>query len=341
MKKKVKSWMYRIIAFIIGIGILLALIYYVGLERFLNIVRQTSPYWIAVSVIVYAASWIFRIWRLKRFTIHAGKYIKIFDLFKLYISGYALNAILPAKIGDVAIIGYLKTKKINIGRSVAIVFQTRILDVLALVLLCIPAFVLFFKKDIPGWIMATILLCIVVVAVPIGIVVYDRNKKFSGILEKLEIRLGHKLLKLAVEKTKDAYESYHDIVSDKNLLLTSILLSLMIWLFDGLTCYVLSIAVGAQISIVAVILAVSIGNIGKIAPVTPGSIGIYESILAAVLALFGISLDVAITIAILDHVTKKMFTLAFGVPATAGIGIKITQIYEMVGSKRSCIGREK
>ena len=171
--------------------------------------------------------------------------------------------------------------------------------------------------------------------VPIGIVVFDKNKKFSDILEKLKNRFGHRFLKLAIEKTKAAYESYHEIISDKNLLISSVLLSVMIWLFDGLTCYGVSIAVGAQISIIAAILAVSIGNLGKIAPITPGAVGIYESILAGVLVFLGVPFDIAIVIAILDHLVKKAFTLAFGMPATAGIGITMAQIYEMVGDKKS------
>jgi len=333
MKRGTKSWAYRIIAFIIGIGILLALIYQAGFERFLDIILQTSPYWIATAVIVYAASWIFRTWRLERFTTHAGKNIRIFDLFKLYISGYALNVILPAKLGDAATVGYLKMKGINIGRSAAIILQTRILDVLALILLSIPALILFSEKAAPNWIRTTIFICLFLVAVPIGIVVIDKNKVFSSLLEKLGNKSSHKFLKLAVEKTKDAYEGYHEIVLNKNLLAASILLSLMIWLFDGLTCYVVSIAVGAQISIIVVVLAVSIGNVGKSAPATPGAIGVYETVLAAVLVLFGVSFDLAIVIAILDHAIKNLFTLAIGVPATAGIGVGMAQIYEMAGDK--------
>lgn len=331
---KTKSLVYRIIALIIGIGILLVLTYQAGFERFSHTILQTSPYWIAIAVVVYAASWIFRTWRLELFTTHAGKTIKIFDLFKLYISGYSLNVILPAKLGDVATIGYLKTRGINIGRSAAIILQTRILDVLALILLSIPAFILSSEKITPNGIRTTIFICIFIVAVPIGIVVVDRNKIFSDFLEKLGNKFSHKFLKLAVEKTKDAYEGYHEIVSNKRLLVTSILLSLTIWLFDGLTCHTVSIAVGTQIPIIVVILAVSIGNIGKAPPVTPGAIGIYESILAAVLILFGVSYDVAIVIAILDHAIKNIFTLVFGLPATAGIWIKTAQIQEITGDKR-------
>jgi uncharacterized protein (TIRG00374 family) len=161
----------------------------------------------------------------------------------------------------------------------------------------------------------------------------EENKIFAGLLDKIGNKFRHKFLKLAVEKTKDAYEGYHEIVLNKKLLAASILLSLMMWLFDGLTCYAVSIAVGTQIPIIVVILAVSIGNVGKSAPATPRSIGIYESMLAAVLVLFGVSFDLAIVIAILDHAIKNLFTLAIGVPATAGIGMNVSSLLNKGGYK--------
>ena len=326
MQRDIKSWIGRIIAFFIGFGVLLGLIYYVGFEKFLDIILQTSPYWIAVSVLVYAISWIFRTLRLEKFTANAGKNINMLDLFKLYISGYALNVILPAKVGDVATVGYLKMEGINIGRAAAIILQTRILDVLALILLSIPAFIFFFEKGASEWIWTTIFICILIVAVPMGIVLLDRNKIFSAILEKLKDRYNHKILKLLAGKTRDAYEGYHEIVSNKRLLVASILLSLMIWLFEALTCYTVSIAVGAQITIIALIFAVSIANVGKCVPATPGAVGIYEGIFVAVLVLFGVSFDIAVVIAIVDHLIKNLFILMIGVPATADIGMDISKI---------------
>ena len=65
--------------------------------------------------------------------------------------------------------------------------------------------------------------------------------------------------------------------------------------------------------------AVSIANLGKAVPATIGGIGVYESILAANLIAFGISFDVAVVTAILDHFIKKAFTLGFGIPATFGL----------------------
>lgn len=326
MPRNIKSWIGRIIAFFIGFGVLLGLIYYVGFEKFLNIILQTSPYWIVASVIVYATSWIFRTLRLEKFTAHAGKKIKLFDLFKLYISGYALNVILPAKVGDVATVGYLKMEGINIGRSAAIIIQTRVLDILALILLSIPAFILLFEKGASEWIWTTIFICILIVAVPMGIVLLDRNKIFSAILEKLKDRCNHKILKLLAEKARDAYEGYHEIVSNKRLLVASILLSVLIWLFEALTCYTVSIAVDAQVTFIAVFFAVSIANVGKCVPATPGAVGIYEGILVAILVLFAVPFDIAVVIAIVDHLIKNLFILLIGVPATADIGVDISKI---------------
>jgi len=334
MNSKTRSWTYRIIAFSIGIGILLILICRAGFERSFNVILQTSPYWIAASVIVYAASWIFRTWRLERLTTHAGKTIKIFDLFRLHISGYALNAILPAKLGDAVTAGYLKMQGISIGRSAAIILQTRLLDLLALVLLSTPGFVFLLGKSAPFWMVTTLIICMAVVVTPIAIAALDKDRRLSDISESLQDRLGHEFLKVAAGKMRDAYEGYHEIVSDKRLLAASILLSLVIWLFDGLTCYVVSIAVGARVSVIAIVLAVSVANIGKTVPTTPGSIGIYEGILATVLVLLGVSLDVAAVIAILDHAIKKLFNLAFGVPATMALGITFAEIYAMARNTR-------
>jgi len=112
MRNRTKTWTYRIIASLVGIGILVSLVYYAGFEKFFGIIIQTSLYWIIISVIIYAMSWIFRVQRLERFTRDAGEKIGFFKLFKLLISGYTLNILLPARLGDVATIFYLKMNKI-------------------------------------------------------------------------------------------------------------------------------------------------------------------------------------------------------------------------------------
>jgi len=325
MKNETRACVIRIIATLIGVAILVALIHYIGFSKFFKVVINASPYWIGISIVLYAVAWIFRVQRLERFTRNAGEKIRLFELFKLLISGYALNVILPARLGDVATIFYLKMKNIAVGKSIAIIFQLRILDVMALVMLSLPVFAFFFK-DAPTWIGTTMLICVIIIAIPICIVFFDKDKHFFKFLGRVENKFNYKILKIISEKVNDAYIWYQGIILNKRLLFISIFTSITIWLFDILTCYTVSIAVASPISINAVLFGVCIANVAKSAPSIPGGIGIYESALAGILVLFGISFDVAIIIAILDHAIKNLFTLGFGIPATMNIGMKVSDI---------------
>ena len=263
--------------------------------------------------------------RLERFTRDAGEKIGFIELFKLLISGYTLNILLPARLGDVATIFYLKMKKIAIGKSTAIIFQLRILDVMALLILSLPVFAFFFS-DTPTWIRTTLLICIFIIAIPICIVLLDKTKHFSNLLNRLGNKFNNKIFKIASYKVNDAYIHYHEIVLNKRLLFVSIFISMTIWVFDILTCYTVSIAVASPILITVAIFGVCIANVAKSVPSIPGGIGVYESALAGILVLFGTPVDIAITIAILDHAIKNMFTLVFGIPATTSIGLNFSDI---------------
>jgi uncharacterized protein (TIRG00374 family) len=218
---------------------------------------------------------------------------------------------------------------IGIGMSTAITVQCRILDVLALIMLSLPSVILLFRESPPEWIWFMLIASVLIVSLPLGIMLLIRYRKLQHLLNRnFGLQMKNRYLRLFAMKAKDAYLGYLKIASAKPLFAVTLLLSLSIWLFDCLTCYAVSLAVGVQVPILVVILAVSLANVGKSAPATPGSIGIYESILAAVLVLFGLSMELAVPIAILDHAIKNFFTLALGVPATMEQSLDLRKLVE-------------
>lgn len=332
--KKAQMWAYSIVSFLIGFGILIALIQYAGFENFFETLSNTSSFWIIIAILVYSISWVFRVARLKKLTKHVGVDIKSWDLFKLHVSGFSLNVLLPARLGDIAMALYLKMRGIVIGKSIAIIFQTRILDVMTLAFFVIIPIFLFFKEGIPEWLEITILICILISVIPLFFLFLDKKQRLTHILDKLESKVSLKIFKLIILKTKDVYTGYHEILSNKNLFIISILLSLFIWFFDVLTAYVISIGIGSPVAIFSILLAVSVANVAKSLPPIPGGIGIYEGTFALVLTLYGIPFNTAIVIAILDHGIKNLFTLVFGIPATTSIGVDISYIYETYKNKK-------
>jgi uncharacterized membrane protein YbhN (UPF0104 family) len=102
---------------------------------------------------------------------------------------------------------------------------------------------------------------------------------------------------------------------------------------EGLCGCAVSIGVGAEVSTIGVILAVSIGTLAKIPSVTPGGIGVYEGAVASILVLLGVPFETAVVVGLLDHAVKKLFNTAFGLPATAQLGMKLAEIRQVVGDR--------
>lgn len=320
----IKSLVIRAIALIAGIIIILLLVFYAGVDNFFDRLIQANIWWVIASAIIYFTSWIFRTDRLSRLVRHAGKHIDSLSLFKFYISGFALNVLLPAKLGDIATIGFLRMNGISIGKSTAIIVQTRILDVIALITISMPLIALLTFGSTPAWLEISLMVSLFIVIFPIGIVTLDKQKQCKRFIKQIGSLLANDIWHKIFDKIADTYEGYHDILSDRKLLVITLILSIIIWLIDGLTCYVVSISVGANVAIMTCIFAVIVANIGKSVPATPGSIGVYEVMLAAIMVLMGVSPEISIIIAIIDHLIKNLVTMIIGLPMMLDIGAGIT-----------------
>ena len=302
-------------------GILAALVWAAGLQSMREALRQMSVPGLALAVGAYALTWAFRTLRLRALTLHAGQRLGAWVLFRLYISALALNSLLPARIGDAAHVLYLHWQGLDLGRAVAIVVQSRVLDAAALVLASLPALgVLMMAGQTPGWIASGLLLCALFAVLPAAVVWLEARTRLSGFVEKLVFRRANGLIKATLQTGQDIFAEYREIIQDRRLWVGTLAVSLAIILGEGLTGYLIARAVGANVSFLAALFAVALATIGKSATVTPGGIGVYEGVFAAVLTLFGASFDLALLVAILDHGLKKAFNVLIGLPATARQG---------------------
>jgi uncharacterized protein (TIRG00374 family) len=89
--------------------------------------------------------------------------------------------------------------------------------------------------------------------------------------------------------------------------------SIVIWFLDIFVCIAVILMFQQQIPFAVVALAIVIGNLVKAVPLTPGGIGTYEPALTATFYMFGVPLDIAVLISIIDHLIKNLVTLAGGI----------------------------
>jgi len=105
--------------------------------------------------------------------------------------------------------------------------------------------------------------------------------------------------------------------------------SLLVWLLDVLTAVLVLGALDSGLSIGALLsvgtLAVSVGNLAKVLPLSQGGVGLYEAAFTAlVVGLTPVGASVALAAAIVDHALKNGVTLLGGVGAGAWLGLSLS-----------------
>lgn len=108
--------------------------------------------------------------------------------------------------------------------------------------------------------------------------------------------------------------------------------SLIIWSLDVLTALVVFAAFGHSLtpSLIAIgFFAVSVGNLAKVLPLTPGGVGLYEGAFTIIVApLTPVGVTTALSIAIVDHAVKNIVTILGGVISMAWLNVSLTTAVE-------------
>ena len=110
------------------------------------------------------------------------------------------------------------------------------------------------------------------------------------------------------------------------------LTSVAIWSLDVLTALAVFAAFGYSLTptLIAVgFFAVSVGNLAKVLPLTPGGVGLYEGAFTIIVApLTPVGVTAALSISIVDHAVKNAVTILGGVASMAWLNVSLTTAVE-------------
>ncbi|SER11655.1 lysylphosphatidylglycerol synthase transmembrane domain-containing protein [Natrinema salaciae] len=109
--------------------------------------------------------------------------------------------------------------------------------------------------------------------------------------------------------------------------------SLLVWVLDVLTAVLVLAALGSGLAVATLLavgtLAVSVGNLAKVLPLSQGGVGLYEAAFTAlVVGLTPVGAGTALAAAIVDHALKNGVTLVGGAGAVASLGISLSDAAE-------------
>ena len=109
--------------------------------------------------------------------------------------------------------------------------------------------------------------------------------------------------------------------------------SLVIWTLDVVTAMLVLAAFDPGLATVELVsvsfFAVSVGNLAKVLPLSPGGVGLYEGAFTLlVIGLTPVGYPVAIGAAVLDHAVKNLVTVVGGYGSMLGLNVSLTTAVE-------------
>lgn len=234
------------------------------------------------------------------------------SLFSVTSVGFLAIAAIPARIGELAR-PYLISKRSSIKMSSALgtILVERVLDgfsVLAIAVIVIfltdlPPFMI--KSGFVFFLLAFLMFCF------IAFLILRKEKALkliNIILNKLPGKLAHKMDEL-IYHFIDGFQ----IITNIKLLLYLFFLSALIWLVDVMAIYVLLLAFGFNIPLIASFVVMIILIVGIAIPTAPGYIGNWHLACVLALSLFGLAEAQTLSFAVVYHFLSMVIVVVLGV----------------------------
>lgn len=224
-------------------------------------------------------------------------------MYQILVLSWFANSVLPARLGD-AYRSYLIKQRANasFGVSFGTILAERLIDLVILVTVLLASGLIVFGTHTPDNAETAFLAGGAVVAVGVvGVTV------FWFFRESVERLLPTRIMP-HYRKVRDG------LFTALARPLPPSLISVLLWLCDGLRVYLVAWSLGHQISYPAGIMVALLSSLVSIIPFTPAGLGFVEGSMVTAFTQIGVPASTAAAIALLDRVITYLSLIVIGIP---------------------------
>ncbi|AEA47796.1 flippase-like domain-containing protein [Archaeoglobus veneficus] len=296
---------FLVFSIILAVSIIAGIASFVGLENVVSILLSANPYYITLAAVIYALSYVVRGERFRYIVSRLGYTVSLVFSTESVAISQTMNVVTPVRVGDVARAYVFRLRDVPFTTSISGLAVERIFDLAAVVFIAFVAIaVTGFSNPSPFYALAMLFVIVALLAA------FSRMENILGRIARDAKRL------------MDMRNSAVIFVQ-----------SAIIWLIDVIVCYLVLIGLGGAqfanpVFLPAVMLAVSIANVSKVIPLTPGGIGTYEAVMTGIFAssMSGMDASLAFAVSLIDHGLKNLITLILGLVAVASLNIRLREL---------------
>lgn len=322
-----QNWVKILIFNTISCGIIILLLWYIGIVDFWETLIGIPWYYYILFVVLYTVAFILRAKQWQFVFIGFNKKVKFSHIY--YANGIAwlANDILPGRIGDLSRIEVItKSEQLPYGVSIGSYAILRLTDLIFFTIFS-AAGLLYYTSTQMGILVSindTMLIrqiylgfgiaLILIVGIVIGFVlIFKYPDRIIQLIHKISVKLG-KLAEKLISPLKEALSQISQSPNKIRLYFSIIGSNFLALLCDGFLIVLLCMILDVQISYILAFSALFISFLIRIVPSTPGSWGVSEAVWAGLIFIFypALTLEYLISIYLIDHLVRFVYTIIYG-----------------------------
>ncbi len=319
------------VSIVILAAVLVVLLWYMNPDNIIVAFSRISnnPYPIVLFFVLFAVAFVFR---SLRWHLILGSSTSIRVLFRISLVTWFVNAVTPARLGDVtSIYLFYVEQEIPVTRGLLLVVIDRIMDVLSLLFFFIILLNVVIRASSLGNIAYFFLvfsIVVVLISVLFLSLIVTNPIRLQGMIEKLLGNISSKLTNVLISGIHKSNEELAKLTSEKRKLLLAFLLAFPTWFLECTSTFLVAKALGIELDLATAFVAVMVGFFSMTVPLTIGGFGSFElAIATSLVILHSIDDKTALLIAFLDHVFRQVFVLGAGFVSLGTFRHRIDEIF--------------
>lgn len=308
--KKIKTTIKVLIALLVTIFLVKFLLSQIKNIEIFHALKGIPFVIILLGFLFYASSYFFR---ALRFKILLDSKISLGKLFSIVSVHTMAIGILPVRAGELSYVYLLKREKQKGTEALSNLITARLFDFIVISVLFFLAVV--FAKNLPDFVSNAFLSIAIFLFLLIftATILLFYNRKLLDFFRRLEkTKLGKKnIFKFIFLKAKETFDSL-SLFKKRRILPKIILTTILIWIFQYLTLYIIIIGMGIKVSLPYAVIVGSFSIFGSVIP-SLGGFGTIEGFWALALVSLGLSAEQAISTGFAQHIVMIAYFLILGI----------------------------
>jgi uncharacterized protein (TIRG00374 family) len=294
-----KQWRFWL-GITISLVCLILVLWNIDFWEVLTALKGANYAWLLPASLPYAGTLISKVLRWQLLFPGEHKRIRREKLFSALMISYALNTILPARLGELArayVIG--ETEGLSKSLALSTIVVEKVLDILTLLLflvLLLPFVTLPSWVQRPALIMGPLFLCLFAIILALT---YQRQGTLSlasFFLKRIPRLSGERIL-----NSLDSALSGFDVLRSVRRNISLWGWSLAVWITGALFILFVMFAFHIDAPPSAAVLLLCVTSLGMTVPSSPGYIGVYHWLVVSTLLIFNVDRELALSYAFALH----------------------------------------